>query len=82
MKQTSIAVSFDEERLAALRLYMSQKDVVVEVAMEQALEQLYLKYVPSNVRDFIAMRATQANTPRRKNKATPADEGSEERHEQ
>ena len=61
---------------------MSQKDVVLEAAMEQALEQLYLKYVPGNVRDFIAMRSSQANAPRRRNKAAPIEEESEESQEQ
>ena len=63
MKQAALSVSFDEERLAALRLYMSQKEMAVETAMTQALEQLYLKYVPSNVRDFISMRSAQAAPP-------------------
>lgn len=77
MKQAAISVSFDEERLAALRLYMSQKEMVVETAMAQALEQLYLKYVPSNVRDFISMRAAQAEPPKRRSKPAPPEEETE-----
>ncbi|MBQ9900863.1 MAG: hypothetical protein IJM51_00535, partial [Clostridia bacterium] len=49
-------IQFDEERLTALQLYASQKNVTVEGTLMQTMESLYIKTVPQSVRDFIAMK--------------------------
>ena len=51
-----IKIKFDEERLTALQLYGSQKNVSVEGTLMQTMESLYIKTVPQSVRDFIAMK--------------------------
>ena len=51
-----IKIKFDEERLTALQLYASQKNVTVEGTLMQTMESLYIKTVPQSVRDFIAMK--------------------------
>ena len=56
MKKTVINVPFDEEKLAAARLYMVQKELSFEEEMEKAADALYGKYVPANVREFLEMR--------------------------
>lgn len=56
MKNATIAVSFDEEKLAAAKLYLAQKDMRAEEELGKAMEALYLKYVPGNVREFIEMK--------------------------
>ena len=38
MKKSSITISFDEERLSALKMYMEQKNVKLEDELEKALE--------------------------------------------
>lgn len=65
MKNTTIAVNFDEEKLAAARLYLAQKDLSAEEELGKAMEALYQKYVPGNVREFIEMRSRQ-DRPQRK----------------
>lgn len=69
MKKTTISISYDEEQLSALRLYLEQKDMNIENELCKALDALYQKAVPAGVRDFIGMRsgsAPQAAAPRTK----------------
>lgn len=64
MKKTSITISYDEEKTNALRLYLEQRGTQIEAELSKALDTLYLKYVPANVRDFIGMRAGAAPSPK------------------
>ena len=58
MKKAAINLSFDEEKLSAIRMYMTKKDADLDAELLSQLEKLYEKYVPANVRDFIADRYT------------------------
>ncbi len=49
----AITVFYDADRQKALKLYMGQKDKSLEEALEKQLDELYQKYVPSNVRFFL-----------------------------
>ena len=51
-----IKIKYDKERLTALQLYASQKNVTVEGTLMQTMESLYIKTVPQSVSDFIAMK--------------------------
>ena len=57
MKMATITVSFDEEKLNALKLYLDQKGTKTEDELGKALELLYTKTVPVGVREFIDMRS-------------------------
>lgn len=57
MKKANITISFDEEKLTALRLYMEQKELRLEDELVKAVENFYGRYVPANVRGFIDMRS-------------------------
>lgn len=57
MKKTTITISFDEEKTAALKLYLKQKGMQMEDELAKAVETLYTKTVPSGVRDFIDLRS-------------------------
>ena len=52
MKKTTFNISFDEDKAAALVLYLSQKGTTAEAEHEKALDALYTKTVPAGVRDF------------------------------
>lgn len=56
MKKATITVTYDEEKLAALKMYLEQKGQRVESELERAAETLYNKVVPVGVREFISMR--------------------------
>ena len=57
MKKTVVTISVDEERLQAVTMYMQKKDQNLEAALEEQLNRLYEKYVPTHVREYIAERA-------------------------
>ena len=57
MKKVHITVSYDGEKFDALKLYLQQRNLMIEDEMISALDSLYNKVVPTGVRDFIDMRA-------------------------
>ena len=72
MKKATINVGFDEEKTAAARLYLKQKNLKLEDELAKAMESIYTKNVPTGVRDFIDMKtgmlvevSTQKNTGRK-----------------
>lgn len=80
MKKTTITLSYDEEKLNALKLYIEQKSTQVEDELVTALDTLYQKHVPSGVREYIDMRSGTVPAPApkvRRNKLSSAVGGSE-----
>lgn len=75
----SFTVSVDAEKLMALEMYLGQKNMKLTEELEKFSEQLYQKYVPSNVREFIEL--TAAKKPLRKAKKDASAE-SENQSEQ
>ena len=63
MKKTTFNISFDEDKTAALTLYLSQKGTTAEAELEKALDVLYGKTVPAGVREFIDMRSGNVSSP-------------------
>lgn len=68
MKKDSITIPYDEEKLAALRLYLEQKGQSVEQEMVSAVDSIYAKAVPSNVREFLDLRSGMEPKPAEKRK--------------
>jgi hypothetical protein len=56
----TIEVTFDSEKLSALRQYATKKDLSVEVELADAAEKLYEKLVPSAIRDYLANKLPSA----------------------
>ena len=74
MKKISVSVSYDEEKLSTLRLYLEQKGVLIEDELTKSLDTLYAKNVPAGVREFLCLRSGNAESPApkvRKQKAEP-----------
>ncbi len=68
----SVTVSIDAEKLTALEMYLGQKNLKLSEELEKFSEQLYQKYVPSNVREFIELTAVK-KTPRKAKKEASAE---------
>ncbi len=68
----SLTVSVSEERLSAIEMYLEQKNTTLAAELDKYIDQLYLKTVPQNVRDFIDMMS--AKKPARKTRNTSSDE--------
>ncbi|SCY65419.1 DUF6103 family protein [Ruminococcus sp. YE282] len=76
MKKTSVSIMYDDEKLNAIRLYMSQRDLDFKEELEKLVDSLYAKYVPANVREFIDMKVLQTKPPKPK-KPKPQEENTE-----
>lgn len=77
MKKTTITISFDEEKLSALKMYLTQRGVQVESELERSIETLYTKTVPAGVREFIEMKSGNAPkfaAPAKKPKHSPSSD--------
>ena len=79
MKKANITIAYDAEKLSALKLYLGQKNLSVEAELVAATDNLYIKTVPANVRDFIELQAGNAKSNERKKKESkPMEEVPEE----
>lgn len=66
MKKSSISIMYDDEKLSAIKLYMSQRDLDFKEELEKSVDSLYAKYVPANVREFIDMKSTISKQTKKK----------------
>jgi hypothetical protein len=62
MKKTSITITWEEDKLSAMRLYLAEKDIQVEDALIKALESLYAKAVPQPVQHYLELRSGTAES--------------------
>ena len=82
MKKATITISFDEEKLSALKMYMEQKGSDVESELEKSMESLYAKNVPAGVRTFIGMKSGTEVSPQPKPRKPKSSVSAEETSEQ
>lgn len=75
MKKANITVSYDSEKLNALRLYLKQKDLTLETELAKAVDSLYNRVVPQGVREFVEMQAASQSirSVTRAKKSAPAE---------
>ena len=71
-EKATVTLSYDEERLTALQLYLAEKKTQVEAELMTSLDALYGKTVPQNVRYYIAMRSGET-PPAPKQNQMPGD---------
>lgn len=62
--EKSVAITISDEKLAALEMYLEQKNIKLSDEIDKCIDGLYQKNVPQNVRDFIDMMS--AKKPARK----------------
>lgn len=74
MKKSSISIMYDDEKLSAIKLYMSQRDLDFKEELEKSVDSLYSKYVPANVREFIDMKGSQVKPPKPKKPKIESEE--------
>lgn len=53
MDKDSVTVGYDQEKLAALRIYLGHKNTYLEFELGKTMDSLYSKIVPATVREFI-----------------------------
>ncbi len=74
----SVAIGIDAEKLAAMEMYLGQKNMKLSDELEKFTEQLYQKYVPFNVREFIKLTAVKKSSRKAKNTAPMESENQSE----
>ena len=72
MKNIAVTVSYDEEKLSALKLYFEQRGLQVENELAKALDTFYTKIVPSSVREYIELRTGNTAETQRPKKPKPS----------
>ena len=66
MKKATVQVSYDAEKLGAIRQYMAKKDTEFQSELEDFMQKLYEKHVPAPVREYIESRdSDEPEAPRR-----------------
>ena len=56
MKKSTISISFDAEKLGAIKQYMGKKEAELESELYDVMQKLYEKHVPAPVREYIETR--------------------------
>ena len=54
MKQANIQITFEEEKLRALRRYIAKRDSTLEAELQKAAQRLCEKVVPAAVQEYIS----------------------------
>ena len=57
MKKTIVTLSYGEEKLTALKLYLAEKGMNFDDEMKKAIDALYSKNVPLSVKDYFEKKA-------------------------
>ena len=52
-EKVTLQVTFQKEKLEALRFYMNEKDLTVEGELQKHINNIYEKYVPSATRRYL-----------------------------
>ena len=67
MASAKIIITFDSEKLAAIKQFINKDVLSIEDALREQLEKLYTKTVPAPVRQYIDGKAKPASVPKPKN---------------
>lgn len=59
MKKTNLTISYEEEKVKALRWYLEQRGSGLEEELNKALDALFQKNVPANVRGYITRESEE-----------------------
>ncbi|MDD2293950.1 MAG: DUF6103 family protein [Bacteroidales bacterium] len=78
-KALQVTVNYDDKKLEAMLYFMEEKNVTVESAMQEHLNDLYEKYVPSAMRRYLSRndaseQEQQGGKPGKRQAAEPGQE--------
>ena len=76
MKKATVTVSFEQEKLKAVQFYAGKTGTSLESDLDEFMEKLYKRYVPSQTREYIENMAepdeqTRQRPPRASRSAVP-----------
>lgn len=74
MKNTTMTISFNTEKLDALTFHMGKRDANLQAELNDTVQRLYEKYVPQATREYIDDRVARdaaRERPRRPSRPVP-----------
>ena len=78
MKKVNITVQVDETKLNTLKPYLKKKNISLDDELAKAVDNLYSKLVPAQVKEFFAMQEDSNSTkPAAKTKPTAKSQAKE-----
>ena len=60
MKKTTVTVSYDEEKLEALKMYLKEKSLDLDTELTRTIDTLYTKNVPTAVKEYLDKKSKAA----------------------
>lgn len=64
MKNTTMTIAFNTEKLDALTFHMVKKDANLQAELNDTIQKLYEKYVPQTTREYIDDKISREDVPR------------------
>jgi hypothetical protein len=77
MKKTTVSISYNEEKLSALRLFLEQKGLTLDAELEGFVSKLFKRVVPQNVQKYLELKDCVVPTPTPKKQSAPGSAASE-----
>ena len=78
MKTTTITIQYDETKMSTLKPYLEKKGVDLQTELTKAVDGLYNKLVPAQVREFFQMQSGEIKPKAQKPKVSkPKSENKE-----
>ena len=68
MKNSTLTVTFDSEKLDALTYHLNKKDVALKDELSETIQKLYEKNVPQNTRDYLEDKLNRDNVAKPKSR--------------
>lgn len=60
MKKATVSIPYDEEKLAALRIYMQHRDTDLDCELLAQMDRLYTRFVPAGVQEYLKERYAES----------------------
>ena len=72
MRTTTLTVSFNTEKLDALKFHMEKRDADLQAELNDTVQKLYEKYVPQATREYIDDKVAREARDRTRRAERPA----------
>ena len=56
MKKVTVTVPYDDEKLSAIKLFLSKKSIDLEKELTACMDGLFKKHVPPEVRSYLELK--------------------------
>lgn len=71
MKNTTLSVTFNTEKLDALRFHMDKKEADLQTELNETVQRLYEKYVPQATREYLDDKVSRSPAARDRPRRLP-----------